>query len=270
MKKTLTKTGANVKTVYSHLDTTAACSIVEDAGTFESFESEVEKVEFLLESPDTFKPECDEIITIKENMQMKHVSNTIRDKSVAANDVMSFLPILAEFLKSSNVENQRASKSNHKSVLSPAIQKLAEKSRIHIRERLLKRSIRHAMDKAVPSAVDIRMRIGHYKDEMVTIFQNKVKPSMTKGSHATKMCFNGHRVVGSSCYCKSGCKLDSLLMDRLEKSTRTHAPSLAVSLHAFLHDGLGTHLLVELRMKKMRNQKLKHMTKAKIGPARHF
>ena len=105
------------------------------------------------------------------------------------------------------------------------------------------------MDKAAPLVIDGNISVGRHNDEMVIVFENKVKPSMIKGLHETKTCFNGEHIVASACDCKSGCKVDSSLIASHNKKLCTHGLSLIVSLHAFLHDGLGTHVLVELRMR---------------------
>ena len=97
-------------------------------------------------------------------------------------------------LKSNDIKH--ATKSNLKLILSPLIYTFSENSRTHSSERLLKRSNWHAMDGAAPPVIDCQIIVGNYDGHMVIIFENKVKPSMIKGFHSTKICFNGKKHSG--------------------------------------------------------------------------
>ena len=66
-------------------------------------------------------------------------------------------------------------------MLSPTTQNLAENYRMHSGERFMKRGIRHAMDKAVPSIFDGVIGTDNYNNEMVLIFTNKAKTIMNQG-----------------------------------------------------------------------------------------
>ena len=87
---------------------------------------------------------------------------------------------------------------------------------------MIKRAIRNAMDKIAPSVIDGSVSVGTYDDEMVIIYENKVKTSMIKGLHKTKICFNGKHTVARACDCKSGCKVEASLIGRHEKNLCTH------------------------------------------------
>ena len=164
-------------------------------------------------------------------MKIKDASSLLRDNIMT---VTPFMSIIVSLLKLSNIQNQHTTKSHYKSVLSPAIQKFAEKSRIYSGESLLKRSIRHTIDRAVLTVVDGLISVGYYKDDMVIIFENKVKPSIIKGLCTTKMRFNGQHIVGISCDCKYGCKVDTSLINHHEKNMHSCLITCSFSMCIFV------------------------------------
>ena len=248
-KERLNETGVDVKSACSHMDIVSTCSLVEDSWMFESFEPDIKKVKFPLEGPETFLRDCPKINMLKEKTPMKDASMLLRDDNTCHEDATSVLSMFSSLLKLPSNDEIRGKNSNYESVLSPTIINFAENSRVRSGERLLKRSITHAMDKATPDVIDGFISTGTCDNEMVIMFDNMVKPSMTKGMHNTKMCFDSNSIMGSTCDCKSGCKIDESLMDRHHKNLCTHSLSLIVSLYACLHDGLATRLLVECRMR---------------------
>ena len=162
---------------------TTIYSTVEDSGMFELLEHDIDKVKCPLENPETFERGDQSLNIAKNRIPMIEMSSTTNDESMTTSDAISFLSMFSSLLKLHENDEQHATKSNYKSVTSPLIQKFAVNSRVHSGERLVKRSIRHAMDKAAPSVIDGDISVGRHNDEMVIIFENKVKPSMIKGLH---------------------------------------------------------------------------------------
>ena len=55
------------------------------------------------------------------------------------------------------------------------------KSRTHSGEHLLKRSMRHALDKDTPSMMEAHISAAKCKNKFSMIIENKVKPNMIQG-----------------------------------------------------------------------------------------
>ena len=68
--------------------------------------------------------------------------------------------------------------------ISPSVHNLAENSRAHNGEHLMKNGIRHAMGEAFPSIFDGSIGIATCNN--VLVFSNKVKPSVRQGLYQTK------------------------------------------------------------------------------------
>ena len=129
------------------------------------------------------------------------LTQIIKDEHVTPNNETSFLSILSSLLKLPTHDVKYATKSHCKPVTLPLIQKFAENFRVRSGERLTKHAIRHAMGKAAPSVIEGSVTIGAHDDEVVMVYENKVKPSMIKGLCSTKACFNSGHVVARSGAC---------------------------------------------------------------------
>ena len=110
------------------------------------------------------------------------------------------------------------------------------------------------MDKAAPDVINVFINRGIYNNGIIIIFKNKVKSSIIKDMHNTKLCFKRNSIVGSTYNCKLGYKIDKLLIDYYYKNLSIHHVLLIVLLYTFLHNRLGTHLLVEYRMRISKNE----------------
>ena len=153
-KKRLIKTGIDMKTACSHLGIIKAHTLVEDSDMFELFEKDISKVKFPLESLSTFLPDDETLTHIKSNVPTKDASTFMCDENITIDQAMSFLDVLATLLKLLKESNVSIKKSHYEKILSPSTQDLAKNSRTHSRERLMKRGMRHAMDKEVPSTIE--------------------------------------------------------------------------------------------------------------------
>ena len=175
------KTGINVKVEHTNMGVTTTNSTIEDTGMLELFELCIDKVKCPLEIPESFDRN-DELLDItKESMPMKDMPSLTKDKSMTPSDSTSFASIFSSLLTLPTNDDKHATKSRYKSVTSPLIHKFAENSRVYSEGRLIKSSIRHAMDKADPSVIDGNISVGSYNEEIVIVFDAKVKPSMIKG-----------------------------------------------------------------------------------------
>ena len=144
---------------------------------------------------------------------------------------------------------------------------MANNSRVHEGERLCKRGIRHAMDKASPAMLEPTVSLCTYnnnnnnnnnndEDNTVIRIKNKVKPSMKPVLYETDVCFDNDSLIVCSCTCKAGCRTISSHCLGTERNFCTHGASILAGLTLLLFDGLAEHLLVELRARLSSDEEL--------------
>ena len=68
---------------------------------------------------------------VKSNFPMKDVSTFMRDENITSDQIMSFLDVLATFLKLPKESNVSIKKSHYEKTSSPSMQDLVKNSRTH-------------------------------------------------------------------------------------------------------------------------------------------
>ena len=66
--------------------------------------------------------------------------------------------------------------------------------------------------------MDGRISLHKYENKISIVFENNVKPSVIQSLCKAKTYFDVNSIIASTCYCKSGCKVDPSLINKYEKT----------------------------------------------------
>ena len=261
MRKELMNAGTDVPASATYIDVVDTYEESKESGTL-SLPVDYSRVPFPLEPSSIFHVSQNKLQDVSEPKIMTDINHFIHDNNINSTNKAKFVTIVASFVDLSSVSCNETKIGDHwKSLIPKSVLNMANNSRLHEGERLCKRGIRHAMDKASPAMLQSTISLCMYgnnnnnnnnndddtdKNTAIRI-KKKVKPSMKAILYDTEVCFNHDSLIACSCTCKAGCRTNSLSKLGTERNFCTHGASILMGLSLLLFDGLAEHLLVELR-----------------------
>lgn len=170
---------------------------------------------------------------------MKEIRYFIHVDNIIVSNKATFIRIMASFVDLSPLSSKNKKIGDDwKSLIPKAVLYIANNSRLHEGEKLCKRGIRHAMDKASPAILQSTISLCTYNhnrssnnnnsssisndDNTVIRIKKKVKPSMKEVLYETDVCFNYDSLIACSCTC------------RVERNFCTHGASILIGLTLLL------------------------------------
>lgn len=239
MRNMLADAGGSLTNDATYSEVVKQYRVASDGGLFDVASSfRFHDVKYPLKGPEIFLNSNDVLSLKTEPTMMKDVSSIIIDENLSPTLKTDFIVItssLVDIRISSNNKKQR--NVDWRSVVSENILEFVNRSCVHEGERLIERSMRHALDPTSPTAFQSMFSIGIYKVKCVIVLHNKVKASMRSCSYDVSTCFNNKLFVASLCNCKVGTKKGTLYFPGKELKTCAHGITHLVSLSFTLFHG---------------------------------
>ena len=261
MRQQLTESGTNVPAVATYIDVVDIYEDSKESGALSLHRAtDYTSVKFPIEPSSIFHVSQNKLHDVVPPKTMKDISHFIHDDDIQSSCKVKLISIIALFVDLSPLSsNEKKIGDYWRSLIPKLVLHIANNSRMHQGERLCKRAIRHAMDKASPSMLESTVSLSTYgnnnntnnnnssSNNVVIRIKKKVKPSMKVSLYNTHVCFDIDSLIACSCTCKAGCRTKSLNRLGTERNFCTHGASILMGLSLLLFDGLAEHLLVELR-----------------------
>jgi hypothetical protein len=183
--------------------------------------------------------EVDGPIKELKRLKVSELGELMQDDDLPAATVSSILDLLAALVTIDAGNNEKKLPAVYK-VMPDLLVKFANGSRAHEGLRLLKRSVRHAIDPVTPDIMAGTLMVCEFRGQIGIGLFHKVQASMRGIVCDTAVVFTKEDLVACRCSCRCGSSDGERIVD-------VHPLALIYQLVLLLFDGLAENLLVELR-----------------------
>jgi hypothetical protein len=184
----------------------------------------------------------------EEDMKTKFTFNFLdgatflQDESLSLEEVVSIIHILAEFVRREDPPPAAQTKKRLdviRKIMPSIITAIAEGSRKDSGERLLRRSMRHALDPQNPPLVGGEGGVVTIGEEVGLRLKTNIRASMKNQAYIVELIVTATELKATHCTCKAGgCRKDRVAC--------VHSAVVLLLLTILLYDGLADHILYEL------------------------
>ncbi len=182
--------------------------------------------------------------TVIAPFDFKDGGQFITDDRISMQQRVQVLDLMSALINFDDLPIQNEKKSTTEridySVIPTLLIYFAEGSRLHTGFRLVKRTIRHAMDPTAPPILNARGYLSMYENEVAMTIIHHVKASMKSDVYAVQVSCTKTQLVGCTCTCKAGAS-------GAERVVCVHILPVLYSVTQLLFDGLAGHFLGQFR-----------------------